>query len=615
MSFLPHGNYPNDNQSEQLYSPHITSTSHALSTKQHNFSQPPPDHNDLKLENVPTPEGSPDQFFHLALIYRPTTQTGSDFTGNDYIPERRLLSNLLPDDTTSTIEIVKKRKRRKRSIHTEGVGDGADSLNMRGWRGFKPVHKRHETIIPAELLTELTHCACKKCKGDCCSTNLKANGPTKIQHLHHTPSDERPRRIEYRKQRYLCLDCKHTSLQPIPGVYNGTNMTRQLRRYIARQGLVESFSIIAKRVGRSERDIRKIFEKHRAHLESIRKVETPRVMGWDGVYVKRKESLIVTDLERKRPVLMCPFIKERPVVAALRKMQGIDEAEDVVTDMSGSLRRVKKAAVPKARHTDDRYHVQRMANVALDLVRRALTPGKRERKKGQMGMCSSHILRKRKNKLKAHEKAALDWCLGLYPLLRLTYELKEAYCEVWSALDSATARRRYADWLERHKLWKKEMPKDLQAAFDLLIRAMKNWDEEIFNYFEGRYTNAYTESANAKVKEITRKAPRAKFSTVSTKVIHGRRLEQQREAARQKGKKDGRQAGTTQQPQPSPPAATVQEVTPSREEQTPFAIQSPSAVDLKRQGPRLDVARIVSLRRRKEEIPAVPLSPQMPLFQ
>jgi transposase len=389
-------------------------------------------------------------------------------------------------------------------------------------------------------------------------------------------------------------------------------MTRQLRRYIARQALVESFNMIAKRVGLSTRTIRKVFKEHSVHLESIRKVEAPRVMGLDGVYVKRKESLIVTDLERRRPVLMRPFIKEYPVAAALCKMSGIDKVEDVVTDMASSLHRAGKAAAPQADHTYDRYHVQRMANAALDIIRRALTPGKRERKKGQMGMCSSHILRKRRNKLKPNEKAARDWCLGLYPLLRLTYELKEAYCEIWSALDSATARQRYAAWLELHKAWKKEMPKDLQMAFDKLIRAMKKGDEQIYNYFKKRYTNAYTESANAKVKEITHKAPRADLSTISTKVIHGPRLEQQREAERQKGKKKRRRAGSTQQPQPSSPAATVQ--APS-EVQMFLVIPSPVAAEPKIQNPGLEVDRIVNLRRKKDDIPASPLSPQMTLFQ
>jgi transposase len=392
-------------------------------------------------------------------------------------------------------------------------------------------------------------------------------------------------------------------------------MTRQLRRYIARQVLVESFNIIAKRVGLSTRTIRKVFKEHRIHLESIREVEAPRVMGFDGVYVKRKESLIVTDLERKRPVLMRPFIKEYPVATALLKMTGIKKVKDVLTDMASSLYRAGRAAAPQSDHTYDRYHVQRMNNAGLDIIRRALTPGKRERKKGQMGMCSSHILRKRKNKLKPNEKAALDWCLGLYPLLRLTYELKEAYCEVWSALDSASARRRYAAWLELHKAWKKQMPKDLKAAFDPLIRAMKRSDEQIFNYFKNRYTNAYTESANAKVKEIARKAPRAEFSTISTKVIHGRRLEQQREAVRQRGKQERRRAGITQQSQPSPPDATVQGVTPPSDVQTPLVIPGPAAADPEIQDPRLEVDRIVNLRRRKEEIPSAPLSPQMTLFQ
>lgn len=76
------------------------------------------------------------------------------------------------------------------------------------------------------------------------------------------------------------------------------------------------------------------------------------------------------------------------------------------------------------------------------------------------------------------------------------------------------------------------MPKDLREAFHPLLRAMKNWEEGIFNYFDGRHTNAYTESANAQVKEITRKAPRAKFDTIEAKVIQGHRLQHQREVRR-----------------------------------------------------------------------------------
>jgi transposase len=106
-------------------------------------------------------------------------------------------------------------------------------------------------------------------------------------------------------------------------------MTRRQRRYIVRQALLpeESFEGIARRVGKSARNVRDIFEEHRAHLDAIRAIETPRVMGIDGVYVKRKESLVVTDLERRRPVMLRPVIKERAVAAALREMPNLDKVK------------------------------------------------------------------------------------------------------------------------------------------------------------------------------------------------------------------------------------------------------------------------------------------------
>lgn len=340
-------------------------------------------------------------------------------------------------------------------------------------------------------------------------------------------------------------------------------------------------------------------------------------MGIDGVYVKAQESLIVTDLERRRPVMLRPVIKERAVAAALREMPNLDKVEEVVSDMSRSLERVEKEVLPNAIRTKDRYHVQRLANAAVDVVRRAVTPGRKDRKKGQMSMCRSHILRKRKKLLNAADRAALEWCLGLYPELRLTYELKEAYCEIWNSLDAETARRKYNEWLEQHKAWRKEMPKDLRKAFGPLIRLMKNWEEGIFNYFRARHTNAYTESNNAQVKRLGRNAPRLKLENFSAKIIYGTRLKQQREAVRERSKGWRRWDQPTQQIKPPPPASNAGTV--SESPQMKEALSSATefiAAAAKQQGPRLDVGRIVRLRRGAEDDSDTSASSaQMSLFE
>jgi transposase len=608
--------------------------------RQPDFSLPlfvPAAHHAQNNRNLRSPEGGFGPIVPLGGTSCPPDRTASPFTDSPSVTEQYLPPNLASDSTGTPngyqpsaqagsasirdVESVKKTKRSGRLKHADEVSAPADSLNMRGWLGRKPVPKRDETVIPAKLVTEVTQCRCKQCCGACHSTKLKRNGQTKTLFLLHTPSDDRPRRIEYRRQKYLCIVCKHTTLQPVFGVYKGTRMTRQLRRYIARQSLLttETFSGIAKRVGLSEKTISNVFEKHRKHLEAIREIETPRVMGMDGVYINGQESLIVTDIERKRPVMLRPFIKERAVADALREMPDLDKVEEALADMAGSLDRVQQVVVPKAIRTKDRYHVQRTVNAAVDFVRRELTPGKKKRKKGLMAMCASHILRKRKNQLKDHDRAALDWCLGLYPLLRLTYELKEAYCEFWKSRGVATARLKYDEWLDLHEAWKKVMPEKLQGAFDPLIRLMKNWGEGIFNYFHRRHTNAYTESANARVKELNRKAPNANFTTINTKVIQGTRLKQQREAVRKRGKQQ-RRAQRSQQLIIQPPGADPGTVLVAPQEgEVPMPTPAPDSTvsTSRKQESCVNVDRPAALKRRSKESgdSGMPSPSQMSLFK
>lgn len=511
--------------------------------------------------------------------------------------------------------------RRRLTKSPDAAGTTVDCLNMRGWRSTGITYERHQTVIHAELLTELTHCRCKKCGGRCRSTKLTHHGWTETQYLDHTPSDERPRVIAYRRRRYRCLECKHTSSQPVPGVYKGTEMTRQLRRYIARQSLLpeESFSAIARRVGRSEKSVRDVFEQHRAHLESVREIETPRVMGLDGVYVRRRESLIVVDIERRRPVMMRRSVKTRAVADALRELPDPDKVEEVLSDMAGPLDEAPREVLPRAVRTNDRYHAQRLANDAVDTVRKALTPGRKGRKKGAMAMCDRHLLRKRKQRLKPADKASLDWCLGLYPLLRLTYELKEAHCEMWNSPDGAAARLKHAEWLQLHEAWKEKMPEDLRGAFDPLVRVMEKWEEGIFNYFRRRHTNACTEAANARVKRFTAMAPRAELETVETKIVHGTRLKQQRVAARERGKPRRERRAE----QPAPPASPVSGVTtssgetPASETHAAPTAAGPASAGERQRGPRLDMARIAALKASREKggRPEPPVPPQMALFR
>lgn len=147
---------------------------------------------------------------------------------------------------------------------------------------------------------------------------------------------------------------------------------------------------------------------------------------------------------------------------------------------------------------------------------------------------------------------------------------------------------------------------------------MRNWEEGIFNFFHARHTNAYTESANAQVKGYSGRAPRAKLTTISAKVIHGPQLEQQRKALREKGKVPQRRAPHTQELTPSPTVTSASNTPePPRASEAQMSHPASKSAALAEVGPRLDLAKIAAPRRKsgKGKDSASPLSPQMSLFE
>lgn len=126
----------------------------------------------------------------------------------------------------------------------------------------------------------------------------------------------------------------------------------------------------------------------------------------------------------------------------LVELPDLGKIEEVAADAAGGLDRAQKEVLPNAVRTKGRHHVRRLANTAVDEVRRAVTPGREGRKKGRKGMCPSHVLRKRNFQLKDHERAVLQWCLGLYPELaslkrraaeaRRVRQSSSLACSVWS---------------------------------------------------------------------------------------------------------------------------------------------------------------------------------------
>ena len=67
--------------------------------------------------------------------------------------------------------------------------------------------------------------------------------------------------------------------------------------------------------------------------------------------------------------------------------------------------------------------------------------------------------------------------------------------------------------------WKKGITDDVKDAYLPLTKALKNWEDEIFAYFDHPITNAYTESLNSLIRVINRLGRGYSFEALRAKIL------------------------------------------------------------------------------------------------
>jgi transposase len=294
------------------------------------------------------------------------------------------------------------------------------------------------------------------------------------------------------------------------------------------------------------------------------KLPIPRVLGLDGVYINSKERAILTDPARGLVIDLVPTVQAKLLGNVLRGIPGSERVEVVTIDMSLGLRWAVSHAFPRAAIVVDRYHIQRMANEAVDSVRRRLRKDIK-RMRGGVQMCHRKLLRKHHSQHTDDERVAVKRYFALFPLLKSAYETKEGFFSIWHATDSMGAKARYEAWQEA-------CPQELRDDFKPLPTAMGNWSKYIFNYFDHPHTNAFTEASNRRIKDIQREGRGGSFEIVRYKAIFGTLLRQELAAAREQQQGYAKRQGTPRPKGPKPQTVEAGAVA-TRQHQLPVGLQ------------------------------------------
>jgi len=171
----------------------------------------------------------------------------------------------------------------------------------------------------------------------------------------------------------------------------------------------------------------------------------------------------------------------------------------ITIDMSAAYESAVREHAPQAEIVFDRFHVQRLAQDALDEVRRAEFREHKGEPEGQALKGAMYSLRKRLWNVTASDQERIETVQRRNLRVYRAYLLKETLAEILDGRQQHVARRKlleWIDWAQRSRL----------PPFRKVARTLKAHLDGIVAYVRTGFSNGRTEGLNGKIRTLTRRA-------------------------------------------------------------------------------------------------------------
>jgi len=317
--------------------------------------------------------------------------------------------------------------------------------------------------------------------------------------------------IYVKTRRFRCSACEKTGFETLPAVSDKRQMTARLLKWIGQQSLKRVFTSIAEEVGTDEKTVRNIFREYVATLEADFTFQIPQWLGIDEIHIIRKPRCVLSNIEQKAIFNILPDRNQKTVIAYLSSLGERERVKYVAMDMWAPYRNAVEAVYPNAAIVIDKFHVLRMANAALETVRKSIR-GRVNPKERRGLMHDRFLLLRREHELTAQQHFLVDSWSGLHPDLGAAYRLKEGFYAIYDAEDKHDA-------IDRYGKWAASIPDNMRATFSPITTAWKNWHDPILAYFDHPITNAYTESLNSLIRVMNRVGRGYSFEALRAKML------------------------------------------------------------------------------------------------
>jgi len=188
------------------------------------------------------------------------------------------------------------------------------------------------------------------------------------------------------------------------------------------------------------------------------------------------------------------------------------ELELIVSDMYKSYRPIFAKFALGIPVVIDRFHVVRMANNIMEIVRRRIqgefSPRFKRKMKKQRRVLLAH-----RSELAPDALEVLEFWLSQSEYLRKVHEAKEGFGVIYDFKDRVDGEKAYEDWVNG-------IDPLVRCEFDKMIGTVNEFKRDIFNFFDYEYTNGFTESVNRLVKDMNRLGRGYSWEMLRARILH-----------------------------------------------------------------------------------------------
>ncbi len=345
----------------------------------------------------------------------------------------------------------------------------------------------------------------------CGSTNFVGHGPYK-QDVMDLPHQGRYACIHLLRKRYRCKDCESTFSHPLDWIDDDHRATRRFVDRIAALALERNFSDIAREYGISEHGVRTIFYGRHKEVIDTTQFHVPEFLGIDELNIAGAARGVVTNLANNSAIEFLKDCTAKTFRDYFDKMPNRASVKAVSMDCTKRYKTLIHELFPKALVVADKFHILKMADLAVDGVRtevRKSIDAKRTQLKLKQ---DKYVLKTRAHNLSDWQREKLDSWRELFPPIGVVYDLKEAYYRIYDAKSRQEAKLRFDTWL-------KSIPSEQWVHWQAVLTCWGNWEKEILAFFDCPITNAYTECQNGLTRAIDRLGRGYSFEAIRVKLL------------------------------------------------------------------------------------------------